>query len=204
MQDQRLEISRELHDSLGAQLTFISTISDGLRHSTNITDEKVKKKLRTLSDFSENAIVELKNTLWVLNSSSISLVDLQAKILNIIKHASEAKDELQFDFSFDIVNNYTLSSKQAVNLFRVVQEIINNAIKYAETSYIKIEVRQQEHQLTVHIADRGKGFNYEKEKNKSFGLRNIESRIAAIHGKLHHETAPGEGTGYTIQIELQP
>lgn len=202
IQEQRLEISRDLHDSLGAQLTFINSIIDGLKNTAPKLDEAVNSKINKLSDFSENSIAELKSTLWVLNSDEIHLQDLKAKILNFIKNASEAKDDLKFNFNFDVSTNFNLNSKQAVNLFRAVQEIINNAIKYADASEIKIDVQQLENSLTIKISDNGKGFEYEKEKNKSFGLRNIESRIKVINGILHLETAEGKGTAYTIQIAI--
>ena len=138
----------------------------------------------------------------MLNSNEIHLQDLKAKILNFIKNASEAKDDLKFNFNFDVSTNFNLNSKQAVNLFRAVQEIINNAIKYADASEIKIDVQQLENSLTIKISDNGKGFEFEKEKNKSFGLRNIESRIKAINGTVNLETAKGKGTAYTIQIAI--
>ncbi len=202
MQEQRLEISRDLHDSLGAQLTFINSILDSLKSATSKLDKTVSNKINTLSDFSENSITELKNTLWVLNSKEINLDDLKKKILNFIKNASEAKEDIKFNFNFDVSENFNLNSKQAVNLFRAVQEIINNALKYADASEIRIDVQQNNNTLAVKIADNGKGFDYEKEKNKSFGLTNIETRIKAVNGKIHLETAAGKGTAYTIQITL--
>ena len=202
MQEQRLEISRDLHDSLGAQLTFINSILDSLKSATSKLDKTVSNKINTLSDFSENSINELKNTLWVLNSKEINLDDLKKKILNFIKNASEAKEDIKFNFNFDVSENFNLNSKQAVNLFRTVQEIINNALKYADASEIKIDVQQNNNTLAVKIADNGKGFDYEKEKNKSFGLKNIENRIEAVNGQIHLVTAAGKGTAYTIQITL--
>lgn len=202
IQEQRLEISRDLHDSLGAQLTFINSILDGLKNSSEKLDDVVNSKINTLSDFSENSIAELKNTLWVLNAKELNLDDLKKKILNFIKNASEAKEDVKFNFNFDVSENFDLNSKQAVNLFRAVQEIVNNALKYADATEIKIDVKQNDNNLVIKIADNGKGFDYEGEKNKSFGLKNIESRIETISGKIELETAIGKGTTYTIQIAL--
>jgi len=202
LNEQRLEISRDLHDSMGAQLTFISSILDGLKSSPTKFDQVANDKIQRLSEFSENSITELKNTLWVLNTKEINLDDLKAKILNFIKNASEAKEDLKFSFNFKISENFNLNSKQAVNLFRTVQEIVNNAIKYAQASEIKIEVQQNDKNLKIKIADNGNGFDYEKEKNKSFGLTNIQNRIADINGTINIETAAGKGTDYSIQIDL--
>lgn len=203
IQEQRLEISRDLHDSIGAQLTFINSILEGLKNSSAKLDDVVNSKINTLSDFSENSIIELKNTLWVLNSKEINLGDLKTKILNFIKNASDAKEEVKFKLNFDILENLNLNSKQAVNLFRALQEIINNALKYADASEIKIDVLQNDNNLAIKITDNGKGFNYEKEKNKSFGLKNIENRIEAANGKIHLDTATEKGTAYTIKLKIE-
>ena len=202
MQEQRLEISRDLHDSVGAQLTLINSILDGLKSASSKLDATVNSKINTLSDFSENSIAELKNALWVLNSKEIYLDDLKSKILNFIRHASEAKDDVQFNFNFDVSENFNLNSRQAVNLFRAVQEIVNNALKYADASEIKIDAVQHEKNLTLKITDNGKGFDYNKEMNKSYGLRNIESRIAEVNGKVNLETESGKGTEYKIEMQL--
>lgn len=202
IKDQRLDISRELHDSMGAQLTFMSSLLDGLKRSPAEMDQGVKDKIDRLAEFSDHSIAELKNTLWVLHTKEITLDDLRIKILNLISNAAEAKEELKFNFSFGVAENMVLDSKLAVNLFRVIQEILNNAIKHAQAAEISINVQQNQEQLQISIADNGQGFNYEKEKNRSFGLSNIHNRVAALNGYIDLQTAAGEGTAYMIQIKL--
>jgi signal transduction histidine kinase len=202
IQAQRLEISKDLHDSLGAQLTFINSILDGIKKSATKLDDVVLARINTLSDFSENSITELKNTLWVLNANEITLHDLKAKILNFIKSAAEAKEDVKFSFNLDASENPNLDSKRAVNLFRVVQEIVNNAVKYADASEIGIDLQYIDDMITVRIADNGRGFDYETEKEKSFGLKNIESRMKAMNGRVHLDTEKGKGTVYTLQTEI--
>ncbi len=202
IQEQRLEISRELHDSLGSQLTLIKSVSDSLLNSTQKLDDALNTRINTLSEFSENSISELKNTIWALNSKELNLNELKLKMLNFINRASEAKEGVQLHFQFNYKSNYTLSSKQAINVFRVFQEILNNAIKYANSKDIFIEVNQIEKLLTIKISDNGIGFNFEEAKNKSYGISNIIKRIAELNGNLNVETAEGKGTKYTIELIL--
>ena len=202
IQEQRLEISRELHDSLGSQLTFISSILDGMKNSPAKMDETVNSKINTLSDFSENSINELKNTIWALNAKELKLDDLKMKLLNFIKNAAEAKEDVRFNFDFDVANNFQLNSKQAINLFRAFQEIINNALKYAKAKNISASVKQNGNNLKIGIADDGIGFNMAEAEQKSYGIGNIKSRIAEINGKLNINTAPNKGTNYQIEIGL--
>lgn len=202
VQEQRLEISRELHDSLGSQLTFISSVLGGLKNSSAKLDEIVNNKINTLSDFSENSINELKNTIWALNAKELYLNDLKLKILNFIKNASEAKEDIQFNFDFNVANNFRLNSKQAVNLFRVFQEIVNNTFKYAKAKNISASIKQHQNGLIMQIADDGIGFNLAEAEQKSYGIGNIKSRIAELNGNLAIETAPNQGTKYEIEISL--
>lgn len=202
IQEQRLEISRELHDSLGSQLTFIKSVSDSLLNASEKSNNNLNARINTLSEFSENSIAELKNTIWALNSQQLNLSELKLKMLNFISSASEAKESMQFHFLFNIVSDYQLSSRQAINLFRVFQEILNNTIKYAEAKDVFIDISQIEKNLTIKISDNGIGFNFEEAKKKSFGLTNIQNRIEELKGKFSVETSEGNGTTYLIKLEL--
>ena len=194
IQEQRLEISRELHDSLGSQLTFIKSVSDSLLNASEKSNNNLNARINTLSEFSENSIAELKNTIWALNSQQLNLSELKLKMLNFISSASEAKESMQFHFLFNIGRDYQLSSRQAINLFRVFQEILNNTIKYAEAKDVFIDISQIEKNLTIKISDNGIGFNFEEAKKKSFGLTNIQNRIEELKGKFSVETSEGNGS----------
>ena len=120
--------------------------------------------------------------------------------MNYINHAAEAKENMQFHFNFEAPVKYPLNSRQAINLFRAVQEIITNAIKYSTAKEILIDITQKEKLLAINIADNGTGFDFEKLKNKSYGLSNIQNRVAEINGSLKVETSEGKGTTYFIEI----
>ena len=79
---------------------------------------------------------------------------------------------------------------------------MNNALKHADATEIKIKIDQDGRNIYLNIVDNGKGFDYENNKSKSFGLSNIERRIASISGKMNVETSVGKGTKYVIQIRL--
>ena len=202
MQEQRLEISRELHDSLGSQLTFINSISDSLKKASEKLDKTLSSKISTLSEFSENSINELKNTIWVLNSNELKMNELKLKILNFISNASEAKEDIRFHLDFDVTKDIQLNSKQAINLFRIFQEILNNALKYSQAKDIFVEIKQIENQLKIKISDNGIGFDYEAQKKKSFGLTNIQNRISELGGIMNVKTSEGNGTKYEIGVTL--
>lgn len=202
IQEQRLEISRELHDNIGSQLTFINAVLDSFKTSPVKSKEEIEKKLKTLSEFSEYSVLELKNAIWALNAKELSLSELKLKMLNFIKNAAESFEEIQFHFNFDIVNNHQLTSPQALNLFRMFQEIVNNAIKHSNAKDITIDIKQASDALLMQISDNGKGLDLDERKYTSFGMDNIRNRVAALKGELKITAKDGKGTTYLITTNL--
>lgn len=202
IQEQRLDISRELHDNVGSQLTFIISILDNLKNAPVKFDENSSKKIESVSNFANKSITELRDTIWVLNSKSLDLEELKNKMLNYIKDASESVENTKFDFNFDVKNNIQLSSKQAINIFRVLQEIVNNALKHANSSQISVIITQNQNNLEMEIQDNGIGFNFDEKKKKSFGLTNIQNRVREINGMLKVHSQQDKGTNYLITITL--
>ena len=182
IQEQRLEISRELHDSVGSQLTFIISILDNLKNAPVKLENAIEKKIDNLSGYANTSISELRDTIWALNTDNLTINELETRILNFVKEASESVETINFNFKNNSVTNYQLTSKQGINLFRVVQEAINNAIKHSKASQINVILDEQENQLSMKIQDNGKGFDYEEKKKKSYGLSNIKNRIEELNG----------------------
>ena len=199
IQEQRLNISRELHDRVGSQLTFIISILDGLKNK-KIPDETVSQKINSLTEFAHTSVDELRDTIWVLNANTLTLEELKMKMLNFINNADEATDNLKFDFDFQITQNLELSSLQTVNIYRAFQEIINNSIKYSKCSEVTVRAKQNKNLLFLHLSDNGIGFDFEANKSKSFGLTNIQNRIIELGGRL--EVNSENGVNYNIEIPL--
>lgn len=203
IQNQRLEIARDLHDSLGAHLTFIASVSDGLKKNMDSFDPNTQNKIKNLADFSENSIDELKNALWILNSEEIKLEDLKIKLLNFIKSAGEAQEDIEFHFHYELEKNVSLNSKWAVSFFRLAQEIINNSIKYSKAKDLWIDLHQGANTVYLKFRDNGIGFESKEPKQQSFGLKNIQHRVEQMEGNLVFESQPGIGTSYTLTFLLK-
>jgi len=180
LQEQRLSISRDLHDNIGAQLTFIISSVDNIKYAFDITNEKLDNKLTNISSFAKDTIVELRDTIWAMNSNEISFDDLEIRINNYIEKAKEAKDQISFSFAIDpVLKTQKLTSVQGMNLYRTIQEAVNNAIKYANATVISINAKQVENQLKIIIQDNGIGFD-EATIQKGNGLQNMQKRIEEI------------------------
>lgn len=200
VQQQRLEISRNLHDSLGSHLTLMSGTLDGLNNMIDTENNKVTDKVGELSMLVADSMNELRNTLWMLHAETVDLHDLHFKILSFVNRASDTRTDVEIKYTFELPEDKTLGSKIAAQIFRTLQEIINNALKHSNASLIEVNCVQEENYLTIMISDNGKGFDAATEKNKSYGLSNIHARIEEISGKIELETSIGKGTKYTLSI----
>ena len=199
LQEQRLSISRDLHDNIGAQLTFIISSVDNIKYAFEITNEKLDNKLSNISSFARETIVELRDTIWAMNSNEISFEDLEIRINNYIEKAKEAKDQISFSFAIDpVLKNQKLSSVQGMNVYRTIQEAVNNAIKYANASIISINAKKSNDLTKITIQDNGLGFD-QATIQKGNGLQNMQKRIEEIGGKFSIESS-NEGTKIEILL----
>jgi signal transduction histidine kinase len=184
LQEQRLNISRDLHDNIGSQLTFIISSVDNVKYAFDIDNPKLDDKLTNISSFAKETIVELRDTIWAMNSNEITFEDLESRINNFIEKAKEVKGEIQFSFETDVeLKDTKLTSVEGMNIYRTIQEAVNNAIKYAEASTISIVAKKLETQIQIMIQDNGIGFD-EATIQKGNGLQNMQKRIEDIGGEF--------------------
>jgi signal transduction histidine kinase len=202
LQEQRLRISRDLHDNIGAQLTFIISSLDNLKYLSKDANDSLKEKLTTISSFTSDTIFQLRDTIWAMNKAEISMEDLHTRVLSFVQKAKNAVPKTAFDINYDIDTNIGFSSLVGINIFRVIQEAINNAIKYADATKITIHLFQNEDNFTVSVIDDGKGFDL-KEVALGNGLANMEQRISEINGSISIDSIPEKGTKIIIQVPLK-
>ena len=201
MQEQRLSISRDLHDNIGAQLTFIISSVDNIKYAFDIQNVKLDSKLKSISNFTKATIIELRDTIWAMNSNEITFEDLRARILNFIEKAKEATDEIDFKFIVDErLNQMKLSSIFGMNVYRTIQEAVNNAVKYSEADQIAINIKKIDDEIQIAIDDNGIGFD-KTTIEKGNGLINMEKRIEAIGGVFSLKSETNKGTSIIILIK---
>ena len=200
LQEQRLRISRDLHDNIGAQLTFIISSLDNLKYGFKLP-EKLSNKLASISEFTTTTIYELRDTIWAMNKSEITLEDLQTRITNFIDKADLATEKIKFEFNSNVADkeNVKLTSIQGMNLYRIIQEAINNAIKYADAEKITIDFSSNDDQMNVTIVDDGIGFDLEQTQLNN-GIHNMKKRAQEIGGEVDIRSKKHKGTTISIAV----
>ena len=204
LQEQRLRISRDLHDNIGAQLTFIISSLDNLKYGFKDMGEKLQGRLSGISGFTSQTIYELRDTIWAMNRESINLEDLKARIINFMDQAKASTQGIKFNFAIDdsIDLDHKFSSVAGMNLYRIIQEAVNNSLKYAEPNQIDLNISRSEAGISIQIKDDGKGFD-EATIEAGNGLSNMRKRARELEGDLELDSSPGKGTTVHLQLPVQ-
>ncbi|MCW5520017.1 sensor histidine kinase [Aureitalea sp. L0-47] len=201
LQEQRLRISRDLHDNIGAQLTFIISSLDNLKYGFKNMSEGLESRLQGISGFTSQTIYELRDTIWAMNKNGISLEDLQARITNFIDKAQWANKDTSFQFfiSEGLQKDETFTSTKGMNIYRIIQEGVNNAMKYSEANEINVRIDAEDSNCTVLIEDNGIGFNMNDIETGN-GLNNMKKRASDIGGVLEIKSKDKEGTRLQLRF----
>ncbi len=200
LQEQRLSISRDLHDNIGAQLTFIISSVETLKQAFNITDEKISSRLSSISDFTRDTITELRDTIWAMNLSEIDFSEIRSRILNFVEKAQKSNEHIHIHFERDKeLDQLHFSSVDGMNIYRITQEAVNNAMKYSGAKNILLTARKIAEYIEITIKDDGKGFEMDKTEPGN-GIRNMQKRAAEINASISVDSKTGNGTSIVLKI----
>lgn len=199
LQDQRLRISRDLHDNIGAQLTFIISSVDNLKYGFKIANQDLSNRLTGISSFTRETIYELRDTIWAMNKNEITFEDLQTRISNFIDKADIASKDIQFKFNIDdnVNTKITFTSVIGMNIYRIIQEAVNNAIKYSEAKTISVVIINKNEVIEIEIKDDGVGFDM-KSIEFGNGINNMKKRAEEINANIKIDSIEKTGTRIVI------
>jgi signal transduction histidine kinase len=199
LEKQRFQISRDLHDNIGAQLTFIISSIDNLKYGFQL-EPSLNNKLKKITNFTSNTIRDLRDTIWAMNKDAISFSDLQQRIHTFLSAAKDATQDIEFNFIIKehLPKEYTLSSVEGMNIYRIIQEALNNALKYAEAEKIEISIDKIDSTLYFKVSDNGKGFDL-KTVALSNGLHNMRKRANEMGADLEINSQIGLGTFLSLK-----
>ncbi|MCX8105682.1 MAG: tetratricopeptide repeat protein [Ignavibacterium album] len=178
---EKLKLSRELHDNIGSQLTFIISSLDNLIY--RLKESELTDAISTVKNFSRNALTDLRNTIWAIKQQDGTVEDLSIRVTELISKLSDTIPNKKFDIENQIRNNIKLNSTQMLNLYRIIQESIQNSVKYSECNSIKIIFFTDEDSFRLIIKDDGKGFDIENT-NIGNGIENMCRRCEESGGKF--------------------
>lgn len=194
---ERERIARDLHDGLGGMLAGVkinfSTWSSSHLHPEN--DQEFYKILGQL----DNSVSELRHVARNLMPESLLNFGLETAIHDLCEFYSRKNLEIDFQ-AIDISNTLPLNIQ--LNIYRIVQELLANAIKHAEANSILLQCSQSGENFLITIEDNGKGFDKNIENTtKSMGLRNLKNRVSYLKGNMEIHS-DDQGTAINIELNI--
>lgn len=196
---ERMNFAQELHDGLGPLLSAIKIYTQWLaRPDAKISQQEVLTDMENLVNDASVAIKEISYKLSPHILENLGFIEA-------VKDFAE-KLERSRDIIIEVETNFTkrLSKTAESVLYRVLCECINNTIKHAQASTIRIKIQKYQKKLKVHYTDNGVGFNMDDVLNNKpgNGLYNMQNRIESINGYIVFNSQVGKGTKILIVVRL--
>ena len=192
---EKLELSQELHDNIN-QLISSSKLYMEVAKRHKGDEDMIQKSIDTLGI----AIQEIRRLSKTLNPATINQLKLVDAIEQLIVDI-EATGKLTIQFDYEAFDYDITLPQLNLYLYRIVQEQINNILKYAQVSEAQIVLKNNADFLYIKIADNGVGFDTTKKSN-GIGLTNIKNRVALFKGQIEITAAPSKGCSIEINIPL--
>ena len=192
-ENERTKIGRDFHDLTGQKFSGLSSYLENQQFPDPST---MKIALKMLEEIRQ-AVREMSHR---MNRAWVERFTLEESISGLCADCIKmANLNLQF-IAPDIYPEMARETK--IHLFRIVQELLTNAMQYARTSKITLEITFVDARLVLNYNDDGPGFDKDAVTSKGAGLNNILERVTLINGKVELDSRPGFGTDYSISIPL--
>ncbi len=191
--NERVRISKEIHDDLGSSLTSISLLTEVLK--TKI-DGVIVPEVAKISATSARMVDSMNEIVWALNVHNDTLDSLVAFIR---KYARDFLHDtpIKLVFEENVNQDFTLQGNIRRSIYLVVKEAINNIVKHADAQEVRLNIQVENNKLIIMIEDDGKGINEEEKTVLGNGLRNMKQRMEDIGGTF----AMYKTKGMLINIE---
>jgi len=199
-EEERKRIAMELHDGLGVILSATKMQFSTLDNAASMEPKLMEKAIRLL----EQASGEVRRISHNLMPGLLTKLGLYEAIDDLFESINETK-LLGASVSFEGDRDRRLPENTEIMLYRIIQELVNNTMKYAKASQIRLSLSTAHSPITINYSDNGTGFDPDEVMNsgkKSIGLKSIESRVGFLNGQMTLKSAPGKGVDYLFTIPV--
>lgn len=204
-EEERKRIAKDIHDGIGQMLTALKFNIESINLKNK---EKTAEKIQYIKDLTADLIKGVRTATFNLTPPELSdhgIVPALQKMTTELTRLT-GKNIL---FENRTQENIRLDSLAETNIYRVVQEAVNNAIKYADAGYILVTINYSDGMLSIMVDDDGKGFDEALTENSrhssdgGMGLFFMKERVSYINGRLFVNSVKGKGTRVTVNYPVQ-
>jgi two-component system sensor histidine kinase UhpB len=203
IEDERRSLARELHDELGQYVTAVKTFAVAIANKTKKNSPDIASNAQTIVAAANHIYDGMHSIIRQLRPGSLDNLGLSETLhdaVNVMQNQHpELKIRLDLSGKLD-----ALGESLNINIYRIVQEAINNAVKHAQATNIDIKLSTTKTgALQLTIKDDGKGMNiHDVDQTNHFGLLGIRERVQGFKGSFNVDSEPSEKNGTTIYINI--
>ena len=203
-ENERQRISRDLHDHVAQDLSTLNIICKSLFNNQPEVPSEIKQKVLGFSKIIEKSIIHVRDLAYNLRPVTLDEIGLVQTIYQFCEDFSEG-NHIHLDFHSAGMNNLKLDYDTEINLYRLVQEALNNIKRHADASMVTVRLVASFPNIILRIKDNGKGFNVNERlvtalHEKRMGIRSMEERVSLLGGKMTIQSGPMNGTNVIIKI----
>lgn len=195
---ERRRIARDLHDEVGAMLSVVKL--NLARIEKNIEPGKPRNLATETKTYLNETIIQVRRISRALLPTSLEKFGLYYALEEMANWVNKS-DEMQIE-TWKSGEQFRFENNKELAVFRIVQEILNNAIKHSGTDKIYLNMRFSLNYLTIAISDTGKGFNLDEKMRTGLGLKNLESRTEFLGAEFKMKSAPEKGTTAILHLKI--
>lgn len=195
-ESERSRLARDLHDGLGGLLSGLKLSLNSMKGNILLSEKNVGQFNHAV-DLLDTSMKELRRVAHNMMPEALTKFGLREALTDFCAGLDNSGPEIQFRF---YGKEKRLDHNYEINLYRIAQELINNAIKHANASLIIIMVVQEEDRIHLTVQDNGTGFNPSDVDGEGMGIANIRSRTESLNGKLEIFSEPEKGTEINVEF----
>lgn len=193
---ERKRIAQDLHDEVGAMLSVVKLNINRLEKKSS--GEIPKNLVHETKAYIDDVITQVRRISRALLPPSLEKLGLFNAIEELAKWVNKS-NQIQVE-CFKSGETYRLNIKNEMAAFRIVQELLNNALKHSEASQIVVKTRFSNNYLAISVADNGVGFEVNNLEQRGLGLKNLQSRSELINASFKMKSAPQKGTSAVLLL----
>ena len=198
-EEERRRIAKDLHDDLGSKLNVLRLNLNLFNKHSNQT-AGFKEVMSDVKSLIDNTIGTTRRISHELLPPTLEDFGLSMALEELCEGFNKT-GHVQIDFLQEGDGDRLAKVSDEVQVFRVVQELINNSIRHGKATQIMVKINQQKNALELEYTDNGNGFDTSRlEDKKGLGLKNIDSRLLMIGGKITYKSSIGNGVKAFIKV----
>ncbi len=204
-EEERRRIARNLHDHLGQQLTALRLTLDSISRDQSMP-ARLNGRLEQIQDIVSKMDRDVDLLAWDLRPVSLDESGLPAALSDLVRQWTSVS-QVPAEFHQTTPAGFRLADETESNIYRIVQEALNNIAKHAGATHVSVLLEHRGHDAAVIIEDNGRGFDPEtaftsRDRRSMMGLLGMRERAALIDGDVQFESAPGRGTTVFVRVPI--